>query len=98
MLCVALYSWKVSQRVFVTPIPQTIAHTSDKVTQSLEQHFLWSELTVLSRFLLALSCNNPRNGKVGVLRNVCNFSGGKGEGKGGEERRGGCGVNGGRVA
>ncbi|CAI8022725.1 Neurofibromin [Geodia barretti] len=45
----------------IKKILKTIAHTSDKVTQSLEQHFLWSELTVLSRFLLALSCNNPRN-------------------------------------
>ena len=43
---------------------QTIAHTSDKVTQSLEQHFLWSELTVLSRFLLALSFTNKANGEL----------------------------------
>ena len=41
---------------------QTVAHTSDRVTTSLEQHFLWSELTALSRFLLALSFNNKVNG------------------------------------
>ena len=46
-----------------TPL-QTVAHTSDRVTHSLEQHFLWSELTVLARFLLALSFNNKINGKL----------------------------------
>ena len=41
---------------------QTIAHTSDRVTSSLENHSLWADLTVLSRFMLALSYNNKVNG------------------------------------
>ena len=45
-----------------THLIKTVAHTSDRVTHSLEQHFLWSELTVLARFLLALSFNNKVNG------------------------------------
>lgn len=74
--CVLLY---LHGSTFSLSFPQTIAHTSDKVTQSLEQHFLWSELTVLSRFLLALSCNNPRNGKeIGKLlsyKDICTYNG-----------------------
>jgi hypothetical protein len=46
---------------------QTIAHTSDHVTAQLEKHYLWAELTVLARFLLALSFNNKINGMSIVL-------------------------------
>ena len=45
---------------------QTIAHTSDHVTTQLEKHYLWAELTVLARFLLALSFNNKINGTLNI--------------------------------
>lgn len=41
---------------------QTIAHTSNRVTAHLDDHTLWAELAVLSRFMLALSFNNKVNG------------------------------------
>lgn len=47
-------------------ILKTIAHTSEKPQQCLEQHVLWSELVVLSRFLLSLSFNN----KINVLKHL----------------------------
>lgn len=59
----AILIWTAVDFFTHTPL-QTVAHTSDRVTHSLEQHFLWSELTVLARFLLALSFNNKINGKL----------------------------------
>lgn len=53
----------VRRRNYLLCLLQTIAHTSDKVVPSLDGHTLWAELTVLSRFILALSFNNKVNGE-----------------------------------
>jgi len=40
-----------------------LAHTGDRPVSSLERSKLWSQLSVLARFLLALSFNNKLNGE-----------------------------------
>ena len=60
-----MYSLRVALRISISnALVQTVAHTSDHVTNLLENHYLWAELTVLARFLLALSFNNKVNGTV----------------------------------
>ena len=58
---------------------QTIAHTSNRVTTHLDDHTLWAELAVLSRFMLALSFNNKVNGNhsnnITITTYVCSNCG-----------------------
>ena len=56
--------WSISFHV------QTVALTSEKVVQCLDKHSYWAKLTVLSRFLLALSFNNKVNGKNNFNTNL----------------------------
>ena len=52
----------VSQTV-IKRMLKTLHTTNEKPSNTLEQHYLWVELAVLSQFLVNLSFNNYLNGK-----------------------------------
>ena len=56
----------------INRINKALLLTRDHPSPSLEQHYLWVELAVLSQFLLNLSFNNSLNGEdVDLVR--CTF-------------------------